>query len=87
MNAINPATKFQAVSKSDTAKIAPYVDDNNIRITRCRALYVGKAGNLIVKNEKGANVTWPNVPIGIHKISTDHIISTLTTADDFVAIY
>ena len=55
---------------------------------RTRAVYIGVAGHLAVKTQKGAvgaTVTLTNLPVGWHPISVWRIMATGTTATGIVA--
>lgn len=86
-NTTYPSDKFLAVTASDTAKITAYSDDNNIKLLRCRALYIGTSGDVVVKNAKGDSITFSSVPVGVLPVSTDQVLSTGTTASNIVALF
>lgn len=54
---------------------------------RCRALYIGVAGDVSVKNRAGDTVLFKAMAVGEHPISTDTVLSAGTTATDIVALY
>ena len=85
--ASDPASLFLAVTPSDTAKLTPYTVGNGIKLPRCRALYIGVTGDVVVKNEAGTSVTFTAVPVGILPVSTDQVLSTGTTATNIVALF
>ena len=74
----SPAHDGVAVSKSDTA----------LAVT-CRAFYVGTGGDVAVKFPGNSTaVTLKNVPAGtLLPLAVSHIMSTNTTASDFVVLY
>lgn len=75
-------------------QIAPYRgavavtphDTNLIPVTR--ALYIGGAGNVVVRTVKGEQVTLTAVLAGtIYPIAVDRVLSTNTTATAILALY
>lgn len=80
---IEPSFKFVAVTKSDTAKLT-----YNNEYVRTKALFIGGAGDVAVKNDLGTSVTFQNVPAGsVLPISTDMLLSTGTGATNVVALF
>lgn len=76
------ATNAAAVIPHDTNQL-PYVT---------RALYIGTAGDVKVTmagqpGYPGADVVFPNVPVGIFSIRARRVFATGTTADDIVALW
>lgn len=73
-----PAHDGLAVTKSDTALA-----------TTCRAFFVGTGGDVAVKFPGNSTaVTFKNVADGtLMPLAVSHIMSTNTTASDFVALY
>jgi hypothetical protein len=61
--------------------------NNDTVIPTTRALYVGVAGNIVVRMADGAQVTFANVPVGIIPIQVDRVLATSTTATNIVALY
>ena len=54
----------------------------------CRALYVGSAGNLVIHDFAGNQVTFAAVPAGtLLPVRARRVMATGTTADDIVAVY
>ena len=56
-------------------------------IPATRGLWVGVAGNVVVRMASGASVTFTGVPIGILPIQVDQVKSTSTTATTMLALY
>ncbi len=80
---IDPSYKFVAVSPSDTALL---VYDGEP--SRTKGVYVGGAGNLVCKNDLGANITFTGLVAGaLYPISTSQILATGTTATNIVALF
>lgn len=83
-NDTKPATGARAVTPADNTAIAV-----------CRGLYVGGAGNLVVKmadvvdpTAAGNTVTFTGVPAGtLLPISVKCVNNTSTTATSIVALY
>jgi hypothetical protein len=51
-----------------------------------RGVYVGTGGDVVLKNEAGANITFKNVPNGaVLPIRTSQLVNT--TGGDIVALY
>ena len=73
-----PARRAAAVTPNDSADLSEVP----------RALYVGTAGDLVVKLvDDASSVTFPNLPVGWHPIRAVRVYATNTTADDIVAVY
>lgn len=70
-------TKAAAVTPSDST------------VLRCKAFYVGGAGNVAIKTESGATaVTLTAVLVGhVYRIECYNIMSTNTTATNIVALW
>ena len=80
---IDPSFQFAAVTPSDTALLT-----YNGQPARCRAIYIGGSGNLVIENDLGTAVTFTNVVAGtILQVSTARIRSTSTTATNIVALF
>lgn len=73
-----PAHDAVAVTKSDSALA-----------TACRAVWVGTTGDVALKFPGNSTaVTFKNVPSGtLLPFAASHVMSTNTTASDFVALY
>ena len=57
-------------------------------IPKCRALWVGVAGNVAVRHAgDGSLVTYSNVPVGVLPVQVDKVLSTGTTATTMLALY
>jgi hypothetical protein len=85
---IEPSFQFNAVTPSDTAALTYTNVDGAVENRSCKAIYVGVAGNLAVKNDAGTSVTFTGVAAGsIYPISAAYIMATNTTATDIVALY
>lgn len=79
-----------AYSDTSTARNAIAVTPHDTNgIARCRALYVGGAGNVTVRtNDDNADVLFTAVPAGsILPVSVKYVRSTGTTATAIVALY
>lgn len=62
-------------------------DDSTDLTNVSRALWVGTGGDLVVIMQNGDTVTFANVPNGsLLPIAVSRVKSTLTTADDIVAL-
>jgi hypothetical protein len=70
-------TKAEAVTKSDST------------VLKCKAFYVGGAGNVAIKTDAGATaVTLTACIVGqVYEIECYHIMSTNTTATAIVALW
>lgn len=65
-----------------------YTCSYNGTVGPCRAIYVGGAGNLVIKNSLGDNITFSNVSAGaLYPYSTTTIVRTGTTATNLIAHY
>jgi len=92
MDSIMSSTRFKAVTKSDTA-MQTYATatvtgaEKPITIMGFKAIYVGGAGDLTVKNDAGASIAFQNVPAGsLLPISGTYIMAA-TTATNLVALF
>jgi len=66
-----------AVTTSDSATIATTT-----------ALYIGVAGDVTVDMEdRGSNVTFKAVPVGILWVAANRVYATATTATNILALY
>ncbi|MEZ4714299.1 MAG: hypothetical protein R3A44_44375 [Caldilineaceae bacterium] len=73
-----PARRAAAVTPNDSADLTEVP----------RALYIGTAGDLVVKLvDDASSVTFPNMPVGWHPIRPARVYATNTTASDIVAVY
>jgi hypothetical protein len=78
-----PSNEFVSVTPSDTA-ILTY----NSKNTKTRAIFVGGAGNLAIKNSLGTAVTFTGVAAGsVLPIATSNIMATNTTATNIAALF
>jgi len=85
---IDPAFQFAVITPSDTAKLTYTNSAGGVEIKRCRAIYVGTAGDLAVNDDAGNSVLFTGVAAGsVLPISTDVIRATSTTASTIVALY
>ena len=81
MYAIYPVANWKAITPHDTNNL-----EFNSKKVRCRAILVGGAGNIAVRNEDGTTTVLVGlVAGGLYPISTDRILATGTTATDIVA--
>lgn len=72
-----PATRAVAASPSDTAPL-PFLP---------RAIYVGRGGDLALRDESGGEAIWKNVPAGaLLPFRAAMIRATGTTAGDLVVM-
>lgn len=75
--ATKPIEWAEPVTTSDTTDLAPF-----------RAVYVGTAGNLAIRQLNGANRTYTNVAAGTwFPVRGDRILSTGTTASGLLVGY
>jgi len=80
---ITPSEKFVAVTASDTVPLAYGTD-----AVRTKALYIGGAGDVAVKNSLGTSVTFQNVPAGsVLPVNVSYVMATNTTATNIVACF
>lgn len=89
-----PSTKFKLLTKSDTNPVtytsgAVTGDPKSpLYLTRCRALYVGGAGDVCVQDDAGNSIVFSNVAAGtLLPISTRFLMSTGTSATLVVALF
>lgn len=79
---IASAEKFAALTASDTTKFTWEGD-----VVRTKALFVGGAGDLAVKDHAGNTVTFQNIPAGsVLPISTDMLLAA-TTATNVIGLF
>jgi len=72
-----------AVTPSDTVKLQ-YNGEN----ARCKALFIGGAGNVSVVDENGLVTTFTGVLAGTTlPVAVDQVNATLTTATNIVAYF
>lgn len=71
----SPANDYAAVTPSDSVDIQKF-----------RALWVGVAGDVVVKSASGSVVTFKNAE-GILDVGGVRVNATSTTATDIVALY
>ena len=62
------------------------VPSDSTVIPTTRGLYVGVAGNLVVRMANGASATFANVPVGIFPVQVDKVMAA-TAATNIVALY
>ena len=85
---IEPSFQFSAITPSDTALLTYTNSAGEVEKRRCKAIYVGGAGNLAIKDDAGNAVTFTGVTAGsVYPISTDTVMSTGTTATHLVALF
>ena len=76
---------IQLSAYRDAVAVTPS-DATVIPVTR--ALYVGGAGNIVVRTVKGTQVTLSGALAGhVYEIAVDKVLSTSTTATNLVALY
>lgn len=68
------AERYEAVMPSDST------------VLRCQALFVGTAGNLVLKAHEGASAVTFAVEAGYHPLAAYHVMAA-TTASGIVALY
>ena len=84
---IDPSYQFNTVTPSDTALLT-YTDANgNVNYYKTKAILVGTAGNVAVKNDAGLTVIIPVAAQVMHPISTQQVLSTGTTAVGITAFF
>jgi hypothetical protein len=84
----DPSFQFSACTPSDTARLTYTNSAGIVEEKRCKAIYVGGAGNLQVKNDAGNSVVFTGVVAGsVYPISTDTIMNALTTCTGIVALF
>lgn len=70
---------FVAVTPNDSADLTN---------GECRALYIGGAGNIVIRNKDATSITFTAVTAGsILPCRTSRVLSTSTTATSIVALY
>lgn len=80
---IEASRKFVAVSPSDTVALTY----NSVAMST-KGIYVGGAGNIAIKNDLGAAITFTGVLAGVvYPISATLIMNTNTTASNMVALF
>lgn len=80
---IESSSKFVVVTPADNTLLK-----YNNQVMRTKAIFVGGAGNLAVKDDNGTAVTFTGIVAGsILPISTDTINSTNTTATNICALF
>lgn len=85
--AISPASKFSAVTKSDTA-ILSYTNADGTILHRARGFMIGGAGDIALVNDAGTAVVFKGLPSGsIISVSSEYVMATDTTATDIVALF
>jgi len=85
---IEPSFQFSAVTPSDTANLSYTNADGEVEERKCKALYIGVAGNVAVQDDAGNAVTFTGVLAGsIYPISTTVVMDTNTTATNIVALF
>ena len=79
---IDPSYQFATITPSDTAKLT-----YNGEKVRTKAIYVGGAGDLVVKNDAGATITFQNLPAAsMIPISTDTVMAA-TSCTLIIGLY
>lgn len=85
---LDSSFQFSAVTTSDTATLSYTDADSNTQVRRCKGIYVGVSGDVVVKDDAGTSVTFKDLANGIiHPISTDRIMATGTTATNIVCLF
>lgn len=85
---IEPSFQFSTVTPSDTALLTYTTSGGEVVKRKCKALYIGVAGNVAIKDDAGTAVTFTGVLAGcVYPISTDTVMNANTTATDIVALY
>lgn len=84
---VRPAQKLRAVTASDSTDLR--LTDADGKVSECRGLYVGGAGNIAILAPGDASpVTLSGVPAGTFlPVSARRVYSTGTTATGIVALY
>lgn len=81
---IDSSSRFVAVDLS----AADFTCTYNTIAGPCRAIMVGGAGNLVLKNSLGISITFTGVLAGaLYPLSTNTIVKLGTTATNIVAIF
>jgi hypothetical protein len=80
---IDSSFQFSAVTKSDTAVLT-----YNNHAARAKAIFVGGAGDLVIKNDLDTSVTFQNLAAGtLLPVSTTRVMSTGTSATNIIALF
>lgn len=86
---IEPSSLFKSVTPSDTIPLqyGTGTTSNTYNQLKARALYIGVAGNVAVKDDNGNTTTFSNVPVGLLRVSPAYVMATNTTATSIVALF
>jgi len=93
MDAILPSTRFKAITKSDTVlqSYACATQSSGVAkpltVTGFKAIYVGGAGDVYVKNDAGTSVAFQNVPAGSLLPISGVYVTAATTATNLVCVF
>lgn len=69
----------------DAADISP---NDTVDLARpCNAIFVGTAGNIVLKTFAGTTMTFLAVPVGEFRVSAKRVYTTNTTAAGLKALY
>ena len=87
-SSIDSSFQFNVATPSDTATLTYTNVDGVVEQKMCKAIYIGGAGNLTIKNDAGDNILFTGVTAGsILPISTVQIMSTGTTATPLCVLF
>jgi len=85
---IESAFQFSAVTPSDSAKLTYVTSAGITEVRRCKAIFVGGAGAVAIKDDAGNACTFTGCTAGsVYPVSTDQILSTGTTASSLIALF
>ena len=85
---IEPSFQFVVVTPSDTAPLKYTTSSGFVEEKRCKALYIGGAGNVAINDDAGNSVTFVGVLAGsVIPVSTENVLNTGTTATNIVALF
>lgn len=84
-NVLYSASEYRTAPARHAAAVTP--SDTTTLTTVARSLYIGTAGNISLLTADGDTVTFTSVPVGILPVMVQRVNSTLTTAQNIVALW